>query len=91
MQASAGAQMYCFGPQRNGPAEMSERRIQTPLATPSTGLANVDAANRDEDQAKLRSLHRRPVGDFCICLGKICRRRMERCDWLFRRLRLAEL
>ncbi len=50
MQASAGAQMYCFGPQRNGPAEMAVHETQATLATPSSGSANVDAANRDEDR-----------------------------------------
>ena len=44
IQASAGAQMYCFGSQPNGPAA-----IKRP-ATRTYG-ANVDAANPTEDQA----------------------------------------
>ena len=55
IQASAGAQMYCFGPQPNGPA-----RPLFKLPSPSSsigpgsgntfGTTNVDAANRSEDQ-----------------------------------------
>ncbi len=49
-QASSGAQMYCFGPQRNGSGEMAEREIQPAVQPLLTGLANVDAANRAEDR-----------------------------------------
>ncbi len=48
MQASSGAQMYCFGPQRNGPGEEAQFGA---LATPAaSGLANVDAASISEDR-----------------------------------------
>jgi hypothetical protein len=46
-QVSSGLQMYCFGPQRNGPGASSGSASQS-LA--SAGLANVDAANRAEDR-----------------------------------------
>jgi hypothetical protein len=45
IQASSGAQMYCFGPQRNGPTHP----FVSSLANPS-GLPNVDAANPAEDR-----------------------------------------
>ncbi len=44
IQASTGAQMYCFGPQANGPANANRP------ATRSYG-SNVDAANPSEDIA----------------------------------------
>lgn len=44
IQASSGAQMYCFGAQQNGPANAKHS------ATRTYG-ANVDAANPTEDQA----------------------------------------
>ncbi len=51
-QASSGAQMYCFGPQRNGPGTSADaesgRAGQASLV--QTGLANVDAASRAEDR-----------------------------------------
>lgn len=50
-QASSGAQMYCFGPQRNGPGNEAQREILPPAVQPlATALANVDAANRAEDR-----------------------------------------
>ena len=45
MQASSGAQMYCFGPQMNGPMH----QFVVSSASP-TGLANVDAASQAEDR-----------------------------------------
>ena len=55
LEASAGARMYCFGPQPNGPV-----RPLFKLSSPSSsigpgsgntfGTTNVDAANRSEDQ-----------------------------------------
>jgi hypothetical protein len=45
MQASSGAQMYCFGPQLNGAGASSTNGAAT-----SIGLANVDAANTAEDR-----------------------------------------
>lgn len=45
IQASSGAQMYCFGAQANGPAA-----IKRPAATRTYG-SNVNAANPAEDQA----------------------------------------
>jgi hypothetical protein len=52
MQASSGAQMYCFGPQRNGPgaAAAVEPEIQTTVQPLASGLPNVDAASRAEDR-----------------------------------------
>jgi hypothetical protein len=56
IQASSGAQMYCFGPQRNGPGASSASESATVAATAtgragsSKGLANVDAANLSEDR-----------------------------------------
>ena len=44
-QGSSGAQMYCFGPQKNGPAHPFNFRRSNPK-----GLANVDAANNAEDR-----------------------------------------
>jgi hypothetical protein len=48
IQASSGAQMYCFGPQQNGPSNAA-----TALSSPSTGTvkfgSNVDAATFSED------------------------------------------
>jgi hypothetical protein len=47
IQASSGVQMYCFGPQRNGPAEP----LLSAFAKPHPkGFANVDVANRAEDR-----------------------------------------
>jgi len=46
MQVSSGAQMYCFGPQRNGPMHRF-----VPMPANPTGLANVNAANPAEDRA----------------------------------------
>lgn len=46
IQASSGAQMYCFGAQRNGPG----LAILQPAGPPPKGLANVDAANNSEDR-----------------------------------------
>src|SRR5215831_9093417 len=45
MQVSSGAQMYCFGPQRNGPMPRF-----VPMPANPTGLANVNAANPAEDR-----------------------------------------
>ena len=51
MQASSGAQMYCFGPQRNGPGEEAlDREALAAAKSGSAGLANVDAASVDEDR-----------------------------------------
>src|SRR5713101_4294731 len=48
VQASSGAQMYCFGPQQNGPSNAAAA-----LRSPSTGAvnfgSNVDAATFSED------------------------------------------
>src|SRR6266851_8770435 len=48
VQASSGAQMYCFGPQQNGPSNAAAA-----LRNPSTGAvnfgSNVDAATFSED------------------------------------------
>ena len=41
IQASSGAQMYCFGPQQNGPGTVSP--------TSSTFGSNVNAASTSED------------------------------------------
>jgi len=51
-QASSGAQMYCFGPQPNGPgvSPESEPAISPQLHKAKAGLANVDAASRYEDR-----------------------------------------
>src|SRR5689334_21621635 len=43
-QASVGAQMYCFGPQPNGPSHKN-----TPSKKHSSFGSNVDAANPAED------------------------------------------
>jgi hypothetical protein len=56
LQASAGAQMYCFGPQANGPARPSFKLPSPGSSTPGKGsgdtfgTTNVDAGNRLEDQ-----------------------------------------
>jgi hypothetical protein len=46
IQASSGAQMYCFGPQRNGPMHPFVSNLPNPK-----GLPNVDAANLAEDRS----------------------------------------
>ena len=56
LQASAGAQMYCFGPQPSGPARPLSKlpspssSILGPGSGDSFGTTNVDAGNRLEDQ-----------------------------------------
>src|ERR1700730_10332168 len=45
IQGSSGAQMYCFGPQRNGPAYPFTFNPVSPKE-----LRNVDAANNAEDR-----------------------------------------
>jgi hypothetical protein len=52
IQASSGAQMYCFGPQTNGPGASLASQSATVAAgaKASKGLANVDAANPAEDR-----------------------------------------
>src|SRR5579863_8594365 len=51
MQASSGAQMYCFGPQANGPGNAAQREPQTTTQNAAGGgLANVDAATLSEDR-----------------------------------------
>ncbi len=47
IEASAGAQMFCFGAQRNGPAPQAAPRASQNLASPFT--TNVDAATPSED------------------------------------------
>ncbi len=49
-QASSGVQMYCFGPQRNGPGEAAAGEAPNLVQQPLSALANVDAASRDEDR-----------------------------------------
>ncbi len=50
-QASAAAQMYCFGPQPNGPGDAATRAAAETAKKPApSGLPNVDAASRDEDR-----------------------------------------
>jgi hypothetical protein len=46
IQASAGAQMYCFGPQVNGPAKTS--RVRVTISGKGSG-SNVNAATPQED------------------------------------------
>ncbi len=50
VQASSGAQMYCFGPQSNGPG--TPDRVRSPLTlhpAASSRIRNVDAASPSED------------------------------------------
>lgn len=53
-QASAGAQMFCFGPQTSGTPgthQFATDSAATPdIQSSSGGLANVDAANTNEDR-----------------------------------------
>jgi hypothetical protein len=56
LQVSAGAQMFCFGPQPNGPARplvkvpSPSSSIPSPGSGDSFGTTNVNAANLSEDQ-----------------------------------------
>ena len=49
IQASSGAQMWCFGPQRNGPSLPSYRLWRVPPVGSGFTGTNVDAANLSED------------------------------------------
>ena len=49
IQASSGAQMWCFGPQRNGPSLPSYRLWTVPPVGSGFKGTNVDAANLAED------------------------------------------
>ncbi|HKW27428.1 MAG TPA: hypothetical protein VJN48_16705 [Terriglobales bacterium] len=51
LQASSGAQMYCFGPQQNGAAAAAKTLTSTTTTTTSTPKlgSNVDAATVSED------------------------------------------
>jgi hypothetical protein len=76
-QVSSGLQMYCFGPQRNGPGASSGSASQS-LA--SAGLANVDAANRAEDRGGSRIICLWAIGDFNRRIRKLRRGGLERCN-----------
>ena len=56
LQASAGAQIYCFGPQPSGPARpfssvlLPNTSVSGPVSGDTFGKTNLDAANPLEDQ-----------------------------------------
>ncbi len=69
-QASSGAQMYCFGPQKNGPGEAAHREFSRPCSPLLSRFGERRCRQPCRRPDQLRSLHRRPIGNFYLRLRK---------------------